>query len=95
MAAAEAAAEALATAVERWPADGLPPTPAPADYRHPQGHRPDPARNKRDDRHKEAQMVYNDDPPVPRRHRRQPTPAHPDRDVGACYETMLGNSLLY
>jgi RNA polymerase sigma-70 factor, ECF subfamily len=25
----EAAAEAFATAVERWPADGVPPTPAP------------------------------------------------------------------
>jgi RNA polymerase sigma-70 factor, ECF subfamily len=25
----EAAAEAFATAVERWPAEGLPPTPAP------------------------------------------------------------------
>ena len=25
----EAAAEAFATAVERWPADGIPPTPAP------------------------------------------------------------------
>jgi len=41
----EAAAEAFASAVERWPADGAPPQPrCVADHhRQPQGHRPDPA----------------------------------------------------
>ena len=40
----EAAAEAFATAVERWPADGVPPNPGALahHHRHPQGHRPDP-----------------------------------------------------
>ena len=51
----EAAAEAFATAVERWPADGVPPNPGgwltttarrKALYRPPQGPRPDPAREQ-------------------------------------------------
>jgi len=43
----EAAAEAFATAVERWPADGVPPIPGLADHhRQPQGNRPAPAREQ-------------------------------------------------
>jgi predicted RNA polymerase sigma factor len=44
----EAAAEAFAAAVQRWPADGVPPKPRRLadDHRQPQGHRPDPAREQ-------------------------------------------------
>jgi len=43
----EATAEAFATAVERWPADDVPPTLALADHhRQPQGRRPVPAREQ-------------------------------------------------
>ena len=43
----EATAEAFATAVERWPADGAPQSRRLADHhRQPQGHRPDPAREQ-------------------------------------------------
>ena len=44
----EAAAEAFATAVERWPGDGVPPNPGRLadDDREPQGHRPDPPREQ-------------------------------------------------
>jgi RNA polymerase sigma-70 factor, ECF subfamily len=63
----EAAAEAFATAVERWPADGVPPSPgawltttanrkAIDQIRH---------ENKRDDKQKEARMVYGDNPAEP------------------------------
>jgi RNA polymerase sigma-70 factor (ECF subfamily) len=62
----EAAAEAFATAVERWPADGVPPNPgawltttanrkAIDRFRH---------ENKRDDKQEEAQLLY-DGPPEP------------------------------
>jgi len=61
----EAAAEAFATAVERWPADGVPPNPG--------GWLTTTARrkalgrirreNKRDDKQKQAQMMYDDGPP--------------------------------
>jgi RNA polymerase sigma-70 factor, ECF subfamily len=61
----EAAAEAFATAVERWPADGVPPNPG--------GWLTTTARHKaldrirreyrRDDKQKQAQMMYDDDPP--------------------------------
>ncbi|MGW5686661.1 RNA polymerase sigma factor [Nonomuraea sp. NPDC003754] len=62
----EAAAEAFATAVERWPADGVPPNPGAwltitANRKAIDRIRRE---NKRDDKHKEAQMVY-DDPPEP------------------------------
>jgi RNA polymerase sigma-70 factor, ECF subfamily len=60
----EAAAEAFATAVERWPADGVPPNPG--------GWLTTTARrkafdrirreNERDDKHKQAQMMYDDVP---------------------------------
>src|SRR5215216_5935813 len=55
----EAAAEAFATAVERWPADGVPPNPGAwltttANRRAIDRIRPE---NKRDDKQKEAQML--------------------------------------
>jgi RNA polymerase sigma-70 factor (ECF subfamily) len=62
----EAAAEAFATAVERWPADGVPPNPGAwltvtANRKAIDRIRRE---SKRDDKHKEAQMVY-DVPPEP------------------------------
>jgi RNA polymerase sigma-70 factor, ECF subfamily len=63
----EAAAEAFATAVERWPADGVPPNPG-AWLTTTANHKAiDRIRReqKRDDKHKEAQLVYDDDPPEP------------------------------
>src|SRR3982750_1062660 len=63
----EAAAEAFATAVERWPAGGVPPNPGA--WLPPTATRRAIARirreAKRDDKHKEARMVYDDDPPEP------------------------------
>ncbi len=63
----EAAAEAFATAVERWPADGVPPNPGA--WLTTTAHRKAIDRirreNKRDDKHKEARMVHDDDPPEP------------------------------
>jgi RNA polymerase sigma-70 factor (ECF subfamily) len=63
----EAAAEAFATAVERWPADGVPPNPGAwltttASRRAIDRMRRE---NKRGDRHKEAQLLHDDDPPEP------------------------------
>ncbi|HEX6357583.1 RNA polymerase sigma factor [Actinophytocola sp.] len=63
----EAAAEAFATAVERWPADGVPPNPGAwltttANHKAIDRIRRE---NKRDDKHKEARMMYDDDPPEP------------------------------
>jgi RNA polymerase sigma-70 factor (ECF subfamily) len=63
----EAAAEAFATAVQRWPADGVPPSPgawlttiatrkAIGRIRR---------ENKRGGKQKEAQLLYDDDPPGP------------------------------
>ncbi|MFB9836578.1 RNA polymerase sigma factor [Actinoallomurus acaciae] len=64
----EAAAEAFATAVERWPAEGVPPNPG-AWLTTTAGRKAiDRIRreNKRDDKHKEARLVYgDDDPPEP------------------------------
>ncbi|HZE32976.1 MAG TPA: sigma-70 family RNA polymerase sigma factor, partial [Actinoallomurus sp.] len=63
----EAAAEAFATAVQRWPADGVPPNPG-AWLTTTAGRKAiDRIRreNKRDDKHKEAQTVHDDDPPEP------------------------------
>jgi len=63
----EAAAEAFATAVERWPADGIPPKPG-AWLTTTASHKAiDRIRreNKRDDKQKEARMLYDDDPPEP------------------------------
>src|SRR5690349_9714946 len=63
----EAAAEAFATAVERWPADGVPPNPGAWLTTTANRKAIDRIRreNKRDDKHREAQMVYDDDPPEP------------------------------
>ncbi|MFF0250728.1 RNA polymerase sigma factor [Streptosporangium sandarakinum] len=62
----EAAAEAFATAVERWPADGVPPNPGAWLTMTANRKAIDRIRreNKRDDKHREAQMTY-DDPPEP------------------------------
>ena len=63
----EAAAEAFATAVERWPADGVPPNPGA--WLTTTAHRKAIDRirreNKRDDKHREAQLLYDDDLPEP------------------------------
>jgi RNA polymerase sigma-70 factor, ECF subfamily len=63
----EAAAEAFASAVERWPADGVPPNPGAWLTTTANRKAIDRIRreNKRDDKHKEAQMAYDDDPPEP------------------------------
>jgi RNA polymerase sigma-70 factor (ECF subfamily) len=63
----EAAAEAFATAVERWPADGVPPNPGAWLTTTANRKAIDRIRreNKRDDKQKEARMVYDDDPPEP------------------------------
>jgi RNA polymerase sigma-70 factor, ECF subfamily len=63
----EAAAEAFATAVERWPAEGVPPNPGAWLTTTANRKAIDRIRreNKRDDKQKEAQMVYADDPPEP------------------------------
>jgi RNA polymerase sigma-70 factor (ECF subfamily) len=64
----ESAAEAFATAVERWPRDGVPPNPG-AWLTTTASHKAiDRIRreNKRDDKQKEAQLLTGDDPPDPR-----------------------------
>jgi len=63
----EAAAEAFATAVERWPADGLPPNPGAWLTTTANRKAIDRIRreHKRDDKHKEAQIFYQEDPPEP------------------------------
>ncbi|PZG45253.1 RNA polymerase subunit sigma-24 [Spongiactinospora gelatinilytica] len=63
----EAAAEAFATAVERWPVDGVPPNPG-AWLTTTAGRKAiDRIRreNKRDDKQREAQRLYEDVPPEP------------------------------
>ncbi|MBO2448351.1 RNA polymerase sigma factor [Actinomadura barringtoniae] len=63
----EAAAEAFATAVERWPADGVPPNPGAWLTMTANRKAIDRLRreSKRDDKHKEALMVYDREPPEP------------------------------
>jgi RNA polymerase sigma-70 factor (ECF subfamily) len=63
----EAAAEAFATAVERWPADGVPPNPGAWLTTTANRKAIDRIRreSKRDDRQKEAQLLSDDDPPEP------------------------------
>ncbi|MEV4299842.1 RNA polymerase sigma factor [Microbispora rosea] len=58
----EAAAEAFATAVQRWPADGVPPNPGAWLTTTANRKAIDRIRreSKRDDKHKEARMVYDD-----------------------------------
>jgi RNA polymerase sigma-70 factor (ECF subfamily) len=60
----EAAAEAFATAVERWPADGVPPNPGAWLTMTANRKAIDRIRreNKRDGKHREAQMAYDDRP---------------------------------
>ncbi|WP_414941167.1 RNA polymerase sigma factor [Amycolatopsis sp. cmx-11-51] len=60
----EAAAEAFATAVERWPSDGVPPNPGAWLTTTANRKAIDRIRreNKRDDKQKEARTVYDDDP---------------------------------
>lgn len=63
----EAAAEAFATAVGRWPADGIPPNPGA--WLTTTAHRKAIDRlrreGRRDDEHEAAHMVYEQDPPEP------------------------------
>jgi RNA polymerase sigma-70 factor, ECF subfamily len=63
----EAAAEAFATAVERWPADGVPPNPGAWLTTTANRKAIDRIRreNKRADKQRQARMVYDDDPPEP------------------------------
>jgi RNA polymerase sigma-70 factor, ECF subfamily len=63
----EAAAESFATAVARWPLDGVPPNPGAWLTLTANRKAIDRIRreNKRDDKQKEAQMLYDDDPPEP------------------------------
>jgi RNA polymerase sigma-70 factor, ECF subfamily len=63
----EAAAEAFAAAVERWPADGVPPNPGAWLTTTANRKAIDRIRreNKRDGKHKEAQLLYDDAPPEP------------------------------
>ncbi|MFE2751200.1 RNA polymerase sigma factor [Actinosynnema sp. NPDC059335] len=63
----EAAAEAFATAVERWRADGVPPNPGAwltttATHKAIDRIRRE---SRREDKHKEARMAHDDDPPEP------------------------------
>jgi RNA polymerase sigma-70 factor, ECF subfamily len=61
----EAAAEAFATAVERWPADGVPPNPGAWLTTTANRKAIDRIRreSKRGDKQQEAQLLYDDDPP--------------------------------
>ena len=63
----EAAAEAFAAAVERWPGDGVPPNPG--GWLTTTAHRKAIDRirreNKRDDKQREAALLYDDEPPEP------------------------------
>lgn len=63
----EAAAEAFAAAVERWPADGVPPNPGGWLTTTAGRKAIDRIRreSKRGDKHREAQTVHDDDPPEP------------------------------
>jgi len=63
----EAAAEAFAAAVQRWPAGGVPPSPGAWLTTTANRKAIDRIRreNKRGDKQKEAQLLYDDDPPEP------------------------------
>jgi len=63
----EAAGEAFAIAVERWPADGVPPNPGAWLTTTANRKAIDRIRreSKRDDKHQEAQLMYYDEPPQP------------------------------
>ena len=64
----EAAAEAFATAVERWPASGIPPNPGAWLTTTANRKAIDRIRreNKRGDKHREAHLLHDDEPPEPR-----------------------------
>ena len=66
-AAEDAAAEAFATAVERWPHDGVPPNPGAWLTTTATRKAIDRLRreSRREDKHREAQLLFDDDPPVP------------------------------
>ena len=74
----EAAAEAFASAVQRWPADGVPPNPGAWLTTTANRKAIDRIRreNRRDDKQKEAQLMYDppDLPGASRRHRRRAAP---------------------
>ena len=61
----DAAAEAFATAVERWPADGVPPNPGAWLTTTANRKAIDRIRRetKRDDKQKQAQVFHDDEPP--------------------------------
>ncbi len=63
----EAAAEAFATAVERWPRDGVPPNPGAWLTTTASRKAIDRLRrmSRRDEKHREALLVFDDDPPEP------------------------------
>jgi RNA polymerase sigma-70 factor (ECF subfamily) len=63
----EAAAEAFATAVQRWPADGVPPNPGGWLTTTAGNKAIDRVRreHKRHEKHREARMIHDDEPPVP------------------------------
>ncbi len=63
----DATAEAFATAVERWPADGVPPNPGGWLTTTARRKALDRVRreSKRDDKQQQAQLMYDDDPPEP------------------------------
>jgi RNA polymerase sigma-70 factor, ECF subfamily len=63
----EAAAEAFAAAVQRWPADGVPPNPGAwlTTTAHHKAIDRIRRENKRGDKQKQAQLVYHQDPPEP------------------------------
>jgi RNA polymerase sigma-70 factor, ECF subfamily len=63
----ESAAEAFATAVQRWPADGVPPNPAAWLTTTANRKAIDRVRreSKRDDKQREARLLHDDDPPAP------------------------------
>ncbi|MFB9893325.1 RNA polymerase sigma factor [Planobispora takensis] len=63
----EAAAEAFAAAVQRWPVDGVPPNPGAWLTTTANRKAIDRIRRetRREDKHKEAQLLYDDDPPEP------------------------------
>ena len=63
----EAAAEAFASAVERWPIEGIPPNPGGWLTTTAKRKAIDRLRreNRREDKQKEAQMLHDDDPPEP------------------------------
>jgi RNA polymerase sigma-70 factor, ECF subfamily len=64
----DAAAEAFATAVERWPGDGVPPNPGAWLTTTATRKAIDRLRreSRRDDKHQEAWLLFDDDPPAPR-----------------------------